>query len=66
MRDLGPDWEACAPKDVPSVTGVSYTRVCEAIAHGELEVLEPSPKRLVVTRSAIRAWLDGMPRRGAA
>lgn len=63
---LAPDWLSCAPKDIPSVTGIAYTRVRAAIDSGELEVTEPSPKRQVVTRKALEAWLEDLPKRGAA
>lgn len=65
MSDLGPDWISCKPLDVPKVTGIAYTRVREAIDAGELETVEPSAKRKVVTRAAIEKWLAEMAERAS-
>jgi len=65
MSDLGPDWISCKPLDVPKVTGVAYTRIREAIDSGELETVESSAKRKVVTRKAIEAWLARMAEKSA-
>lgn len=61
MSDLAPDWISCQPKDIPRVTGIAYTRVREAIDAGELAVVYSSPKRQVVTRDALTAWLNSLP-----
>ena len=60
MSDIAPDWIAVAPKDVPAVSGVSYTRVREAIESGELRTVQHSPKRRVVMRDDLLAWLRSM------
>lgn len=58
--DIAPDWISLAPQDVPAATGITYTRVREAIASGELRVVKHSPKRVVVMRRDIEAWLTQM------
>jgi len=60
VTTLGPDWIACAPKDVPAISGVTYTRVREAIDSGELRTVQHSPKRRVVMRKDIEAWLTAL------
>lgn len=52
---------AYAPKEAAAVTGVAYTRIKDAIAAGELPVVYPSPKRVVIRREALVAWLDSLP-----
>lgn len=52
---------AYTPKEAAAVTGVAYTRLRAAIEAGEVEVRYPSPKRQVITRDALVAWLQSMP-----
>ena len=52
---------AYAPKDAAAVSGVAYTRLRAAIEAGEIEVRYPSPKRQVITREALQAWLLSLP-----
>jgi hypothetical protein len=52
---------AYSPKDAAAATGVAYTRLRMAIDSGELAVTYPSPKRMVIRREALIAWLDSLP-----
>lgn len=52
-------------KEVAEATGIAFTRVKEAIASGELESFQPSPKRRVIRREAVIAWLDDLQARSA-
>lgn len=48
------------PTEIPDVTGVALTRVRDAIASGELPVINPTPKRQVVMHTDLLAWLESL------
>lgn len=59
------DQYSYTPKQVSEVTGIAFTRVRDAIASEELESIATSPKRRVVRREQLIAWLDQLQAKSA-
>jgi hypothetical protein len=50
-----------APKEIPAVTGIAFTRVREAIDSGALPARYSSPKRQIVLHEDLQKWLLSLP-----